>query len=167
MKAKTALPALTNQARQALAFARDLCREKHLRFTPIRQQALEAIWRINGPVKAYEMQAHLQNFYGLKVNPPTIYRTLEFLYSNGLIHRIESLNAFAPCHDNLDFHEGQFVICSNCGHVEEIHEDAIINQLSSSLKKRGYALNKQTVELRVDCLKRQCPQLKRQKSKAA
>ncbi len=141
-----------------MAFAEKLCREKKLRFTSIRHDMLEAMWRIDGPVKAYDMQAYMLKHYGQKINPPTIYRTLDFLYRNGLVHRIESLNAFAACHDNLDFHEGQFVICSTCGHVEEIHEDAIISKLAKQLEARGYSLNKQMVELRVDCLKRPCPQ---------
>lgn len=152
-----ASPSLTAEARKAMSFARQLCLSKKLRFTRIRHDILEALWRHDAPMKAYDLQDYMQRVYGQKINPPTIYRTLEFLHENGLIHRIESLNAFAACHDNLDYHEGQFVICTRCGHVEEIHEDDLMSQLGQRLEARGFTLREQMVELRVDCLRQLCP----------
>ncbi len=140
-----------------MQFAEELCRQKKLRFTTIRRLMLEAMWRIDAPIKPYDLQAYLDKTYGQKINPPTIYRTLEFLYQNGLVHKIESLNAFAACHDNQDFHEGQFVICTSCGHVEEIHEDAIMQKLAKRLELLGFSLQHQVVELRVGCIRQRCP----------
>lgn len=147
----------TSSAEQALHFARLLCEEKKLRFTPLRQLVLETLWQIDSPIKAYDLIEQLQHSHGRVVNPPSIYRALDFLYSNGLIHRIESLNAFAACHDNQDFHEGQFIICNQCGHVQEVHEDDVMDELAGRLRKIGFQMQRQTVELRVDCIKKNCP----------
>ena len=52
--------------------------------------------------------------------PITVYRALDFLRDNGLVHRIESRNAFVACVNN---HGGDdlvvFLICERCGAVGE------------------------------------------------
>lgn len=138
-----------------LAFAESLCEEKGLRFTPIRRQILELIWDSTPHIKAYDIQKKLEDM-GEKLNPPTIYRALDFLLSNGMIHRIESLNAYAPCYDHEDYHHGQFIICNDCGNVTEIHEDSIINTLLNRVEGMGYSVQDQTIELRVNCRKKVC-----------
>jgi len=40
--------------------------------------------------------------------PATIYRALDFLIEQGLIHRVESLNAFAGCRCSGHQHEQLF-----------------------------------------------------------
>lgn len=140
---------------KGLQFAESLCAEKGLRFTPIRRQILELIWDNAPHIKAYEIQKTLADA-DVKLNPPTIYRTLDFLYSNGLIHRIESLNAYAPCHDFEDYHEGQFVICERCNSVIEIHEDDIVKKLFESIRKIGIEPSSQTIEIRGRCSDGKC-----------
>ena len=51
--------------------------------------------------------------------PPTIYRALDFLLAHGLVHRIETLNAFVAC-TNDGAHSAEFLICDCCGRVEEL-----------------------------------------------
>ena len=154
---RTRPPALSDAALKALTFAEQLCASKKLRFTPIRREVLTALWELDAPTKAYDLAAYMKQRGGSQLNPPSIYRTLDFLYRNGLIHRIESLNAFAACHDNQDYHEGQFLICSTCGFVEEVHEDAVMKRFATSIGKLGYELEHQIVELKVRCLKQPCP----------
>ena len=52
--------------------------------------------------------------------PITIYRALDFLLAQGLVHRIESRNAFVACvhkHDSGD--PIVFLLCERCGAVGE------------------------------------------------
>ncbi len=141
-----------------LRFAEALCAEKGLRFTPIRRKILNLIWDNAPRIKAYDLQKKLEQM-GEKLNPPTIYRALDFLLSNGLIHRLESLNSYAPCHDHEDYHHGQFIICSDCDDVTEIHEDKIVDNLLQAVKKRGYDIRNQTIEFRVKCTRQNCDKL--------
>jgi Fur family zinc uptake transcriptional regulator len=80
----------------ALAAAERLCADKDLRFTPLRRRVLELILSSHKPVGAYALLDQLRN-EDLGSAPPTVYRALDFLIENGLIHRIERMNAFIGC----------------------------------------------------------------------
>lgn len=130
----------------ALAQAREVCREQGGRLTPQRQQILELIWQEHKPVGAYELLERLHEA-GVKAAPPTVYRALEFLLSHGLIHRIESLNAYTGCTAPGTPHHGQFLVCSQCHRVAELDEPAISGQLDKSARRIGFEIERQTVEI--------------------
>ena len=51
--------------------------------------------------------------------PPTVYRSLDFLMEHGLIHKIQSLNAYVGC-SHPDAHDScYFLICNECQNIEE------------------------------------------------
>ena len=79
-----------------MAHAETLCRERGQRLTPIRRQVLETLARSHRPLGAYEIMDRLAA-NGPRPAPITVYRALEFLLDNGLVHRIESRNAFLAC----------------------------------------------------------------------
>ena len=54
-----------------------------------------------------------------------MYRALDFLLQNGLVHRIESLNAYVGCGEPGEGHSGQFLICRTCHRVAELEDPAI------------------------------------------
>lgn len=98
--------------------------------SPHCQKLLKALEKSASPLSAYELLEKLR-VHGIKA-PPTVYRALETLMERGLVHRIETLNAFIACHHHEDGHShGQFVVCRGCGSVEEVHD----KQLSSSIRK--------------------------------
>lgn len=105
--------------RQALADARTLCRANNARLTPTREQVLELIWRSHKALGAYDLLAMLAE-EGHRAAPPTVYRALDFLQRQGLVHRITSLNAFLGCTHAGEQHCGQFLICRNCRNVLEL-----------------------------------------------
>ena len=80
----------------ALARADDVCRERGVRLTPLRRRVLELVWSSHRAVKAYDLLAALGDAVGA-AKPPTVCRALEFLMAQGLVHRIDSLNAFVGC----------------------------------------------------------------------
>jgi Fur family zinc uptake transcriptional regulator len=85
-----------------------------------------------------------------KAKPPTVYRALSFLEQMGLIHRIESLNAFVACGTHDHKHTAGFLLCECCGSSEEI---AIPNvpEIESSAAKSGFKVNHITLEARGLC----------------
>ena len=80
----------------ALGVAEHLCLERGVQLTPIRHQVLALIWESHKAVKAYELLDRLKPLQQA-AKPATVYRALDFLIEQGLIHRVESLNAFVGC----------------------------------------------------------------------
>ncbi|WP_251978106.1 transcriptional repressor [Salinicola avicenniae] len=126
------------------------CQERGVRFTPIRRRVLEMISSTPGGLKAYDLLDRLSDEHAA-ARPPTVYRALDFLIEQGLVHRIESLNAYiaCPCPDHV--HRFQLLICRHCGRVEELHQDAVGELLSSTARERGFTIQRQTIELLGIC----------------
>lgn len=134
----------------ALAQAKIICAEQGGRLTPQRQQILELVWQEHKPVGAYELLERLRDA-GVKAAPPTVYRALDFLLNHGLIHRIESLNAYTGCATPGIPHHGQFLVCSQCQHVAELDDSAIKQQLDARARQLGFMIEHQTVEISGLC----------------
>src|SRR5918999_799750 len=94
----------------ALDRAAVLCDQRGARLTPLRRRVLELVWRGHEPVGAYDLLAQMG-----RAAPPTVYRALDFLIEQGLVHRIESLNAYVGCDRPEAAHASQFLICTDCG----------------------------------------------------
>src|ERR1700748_1079930 len=121
-------------AAHALAAAETLCRERGARLTAVRRKVLALVWQSHAPVGAYDLLARL-NKGGGRVAPIAVYRALDFLMAQGLVHRIASLNAYIGCahvdpkraglkqksHD----HAAQFLICKDCGSAAELESSAL------------------------------------------
>ena len=83
--------------------------------------------------------------------PPTVYRALEFLLAQGLIHRIESLNAYVGCvHPDGD-HGGQFLICTGCGATAEVHDPRVDAAVARRAEELGFAVARKTIEVAGLC----------------
>src|SRR5215510_9106697 len=78
------------------AMAEALCARRGQRLTPIRRKVLATLLSTHKPLGAYEIVERLA-LKGPRPAPITAYRALEFLRENGLVHRIESRNAFVAC----------------------------------------------------------------------
>jgi Fur family zinc uptake transcriptional regulator len=88
--------------------------------------------------------------------PLQVYRALEKLVELGVVHRLESLNAFVACSDPHDHeHHGHgvtaFAICEDCGSVKEFHDTVIEERLSAWQKSEHFKPDKTTVEIRGHC----------------
>ena len=134
----------------ALARAEALCRQRGVRLTPVRRRVLELVWRSHRAVKAYDLLAALGDGAGT-AKPPTVYRALEFLTSQGLVHRIDSLNAFVGCPQPGRRHSAQFLICGGCGEVSEMNAASIDRAVAEQAAGSGFALSRQIIELHGRC----------------
>ncbi len=95
--------------------------------------------------------------------PPTVYRALDFLLQQKLIHRIASLNAYIGCIDPGRPHSGQHLICRRphsgqhlicrlCGTVAEVDEEAISGAIAASARDLQFSVERQTVEVTGICV---------------
>src|SRR4029078_11340437 len=83
------------------------------------RQVLEALLASHRPLGAYELIDRLE-VRGARRAPITVYRSLDFLREQELVHRIESQNAFIACVHAHETHEPVvFLICEKCGTVGE------------------------------------------------
>jgi Fur family zinc uptake transcriptional regulator len=134
----------------ALARAERLCHSRSANLTAIRRRVLELVWRGHDPIGAYEILDALRKA-GARAQPPTVYRALEFLIGQGLVHRIESRNAFVGCSHPGERHGYQFLICRDCGTVEELSDRRIGLAVSAGAKAAGFAVARSTVEVEGVC----------------
>ncbi|EAR62616.1 Fur family transcriptional regulator [Neptuniibacter caesariensis] len=135
---------------QALEGARALCSERNLRFTPIRELVLKTIWQSHKPLGAYELLPALAEA-GFNSAPPTVYRALDFLQEQGLVHRIALLNAFIGCPHPNEQHQGSFLICKACNNAVEIDTDEVGQVINSQASKLGFIPEKQSIEVLGTC----------------
>ena len=134
----------------ALDRAAELCARRGARLTRLRRRVLELVWQGHAAVKAYDLLAELDREGG-SAKPPTVYRALDFLMAHGLVHRLESLNAYVGCPQPDAPHDGQFLICESCGQVSEFEAAAIQNAIALQAADLGFAVEQRTVEVRGVC----------------
>ncbi len=126
--------------------------EQHgLRVTEPRLAVLKILQKEGRPLKAYDVLEKLST-PGHEVKPPTVYRALEALEEAGLVHRLESMNAYVYCHEHAHGHDHEvvFAICDTCEKVTEIDQD-MEAELNPALKKSGFVPSKRVFEIHGAC----------------
>jgi len=110
-----------------------------------------ALSQSESPLSAYTILDQLRDD-GFRA-PLQVYRALDKLVEFGLVHRLESLNAFVACrHPGCDGHQTiAFMICETCGLVNEISDTSLAERLKQLASKAGFVPKKSTVELRGIC----------------
>jgi Fur family zinc uptake transcriptional regulator len=135
----------------ALKHAERLCAERAQRLTPIRRQVLEILLTSHKPLGAYEIIDRVAAA-GPRPAPITIYRALDFLLDNGLVHRIESRNAFIACVNNHASGDPVvFLICEKCGDVGESASAAVAEQIKSAARAAGFTPRTPVIEISGVC----------------
>jgi len=135
---------------EALSEAARLCRDRGARLTPLRTRVLEIVWQSHKPLGAYDILAVLGD-EGRSAAPPTVYRALEFLLEQGLVHRLSSLNAFVGCSRPGHAGSGQFLICRACGNAAEMNDGGIERAIARGAASQGFEVNRHTVEVSGVC----------------
>jgi Fur family zinc uptake transcriptional regulator len=134
----------------ALARADELCRRRAVRLTSLRRRVLELVWQRHAPVGAYQLMELLARERG-PVAPPTVYRALDFLRGQGLVHRIESLNAYIGCPSPLSGHKAYFLICRRCGNAAEFAAPELAGALERLTGAAGFSVEAERIELAGTC----------------
>jgi len=137
---------LTHVMEQAEA----LCRERGVRLTDQRRTVLQLLCVSEKPLSAYEL---LDQLRGVVKNPapPTVYRALDFLLEQGLVHKLESLHAYIGCAHPDHPHASQFLICDDCGEVAEVEDSSVARSLKAAGKAIGFRAKRPVVEVLGTC----------------
>ncbi len=134
----------------AIAAAEQLCATRGQNLTELRRSVLRIICAAERPIGAYAILDQLRS-EGRSGAPPTVYRTLDFLLEQGLVHRLASLNAFVACCDPAERHGGQFLICEACGRVGELNSVRVETTIVEEAAAVRFAVSAQTVEVLGRC----------------
>ncbi|MBB2189318.1 transcriptional repressor [Gluconacetobacter azotocaptans] len=150
----------TDRTGALLDSAERLCVARGSRLTELRRLVLGLVLDAGRPVGAYDL------LDGLRADkkgaaPPTVYRALDFLLEQGLIHKIQRLSAFVGCTHVLDAshahaggchpHAAQFLICTGCGQVTELDDRNIVHALVDATRDIGFMVRQSTVEAEGLC----------------
>ena len=129
------------------------CSRQGAHLTPLRRRVLDILGESAAPLGAYAILEEMSRREGKQVAPPTVYRTLDFFLAHGFVHKIESLNAYAPC-EHLDHaHQGMLLICEACGRSEEIEDADVMRTIAVSAAQAGFAPQRVMVEAQGLCRK--------------
>ncbi len=139
-----------------------LLENHNLRVTAPRLAVLQALKSSPQPLKAYDIIEKLSR-PGKTVKPPTVYRALASLEEAGLIHRLESANAYVFCDHHLTHGHGHndgcchgkgqevlFAICDKCSHVQEIEQN-LKPSITAMLQNIGFDAARRIFEIRGIC----------------
>ena len=143
------------ETKRVLGEAERHCSEKGVRFTTKRKLVLEALLNSDRSLSAYELADYCRAEQGSVMLPMSVYRILDFLASERLVHRIKTTNKFIACshisceHDHKAW---QFLICQNCDKVEEVDlEKSILNKITDAIQEVGFQVAGRQFELEGVC----------------
>ncbi len=141
----------------AMAVAEAVCEERGQRLTAIRRKVLAVLLGSHKPLGAYEIIDQLApqgpGKSGPRPAPITAYRALEFLRENGLVHRIESRNAFIACvHNHVAGEFVVFLICETCGAVGEASSADVAATLTTAARSAGFTPKSPVLEITGVCV---------------
>jgi len=136
---------------QSIAAAERLCGDRGVRFTAMRRTVFAHLLRQALPQTAYAVLAALERQQGRKLSPPTVYRALDFLIAQQLIHKIESSSSYAVCSHPGEAHQHLYLLCDHCGDWQELEASAALARLDAAAHTTGFVPERKVVELHGRC----------------
>lgn len=123
----------------------------NLRFTDLRRQVFEEIAATFTAVGAYEVLDRLAN-KGTRLAPISVYRAIDALLEAGVIHRLESKNAFFACRRPHEHGSRPiFLVCETCGTVSEVDGQDVFDLIDRVAKSVSFQPKVKFVEVSGIC----------------
>lgn len=135
---------------KAMREAELICQERGLRFTELRKEVLKLVWVSHVPAKAYDI---LENLKGKEwsAKPPTVYRALDFLVETGLVHKLDSINAYIGRSHPREKNACYFLICTDCNEAKECCSSELSDAIESAWDNNSFRPKKITLEVLGQC----------------
>ena len=134
----------------AIKKAEQVCEERHQKLTKVRKKVLELIWKSHKPSKAYDVLNKIDKRIA-SIKPPTVYRALDFLMENGLVHKLSSLNAYIGCSHPLKHKHCYFLLCVKCKEIQECCSEELSKFIEYTSLKNKFDMKNVTVEIEGIC----------------
>jgi Fur family zinc uptake transcriptional regulator len=144
-------PRASEKTERAIVQSEALCLAKGVRLTPIRRRVLEVLHASDKPLGAYDL-VDLLGSQARRMAPITIYRALDFLIEQGLVHRLASRNAYiASSNTSHGRRTTAYLICEGCGDVNEITSPVVADTVLKILQEQGYQPRTKILEITGRC----------------
>ena len=144
-----------NQVDQIVDHAEQQCRSHGARLTPKRKRVLSGLLQSDRALSAYELIDIYKDQYGETMPAMSMYRILDFLREEHLVHKLSIANKYVACSHIARDHDhaaSQFLICVRCQKVEEIRvSDSVVGQLQSTIEHAGFRLASPQFEIKCIC----------------
>ena len=147
-----------NDVDRIIQHAEQHCKAHGARLTAKRKQVLTGLIQSNKALSAYELMDFCKEKYGESMPAMSVYRILEFLEEEHLVHKLNLASKYVVCaHISCDHvHDvPQFLICRQCSKVKEISITlSTVAELQASVEEAGYKLI--SPQLEMNCLCEDC-----------
>jgi len=124
-----------------------------LKLTPLRRRVLEEVASSHHAVGAYEILERLAQKERARMAPISVYRALEALLEMGVVHRLESRNAYFACHAPHGTNGVRQIVlaCERCATVAEVPAPAAFDSIDRASRDTGFRSNRVLVEVAGLC----------------
>ena len=138
-----------------LQSAQQQCEKNGTKLTPKRKRILSILAESGVATSAYELIDLYSKAFGEKMQAMSMYRILDFLESEQLIHKLQLANKYITCtHISCDHgHElAQFLICNQCNTVREVPiQSSVVESIRQNVENADFALLNSQIELNCLC----------------
>lgn len=135
---------------ELISRAERTCERRGSRLTGQRREVLACVGQSHAAVGAYDVIERMAE-QGPRPAPITVYRALEFLLAHGLVHKIESRNAFVACSHVHDGRPAALLICEGCGTVAELDTMDAFAAVSAAAAAQGFRQARTVIEMAGTC----------------
>ena len=142
-----------DRVKSSLDRATTIFAERNIRFTELRRKVFEEIALTTASVGAYEVLDRLAK-KGTRLAPISIYRALDALLEAGVVHRLESKNAYFACsrlHQPRTGRRPMFLSCEVCGTVFETDGEDIFRSIDTTARSAKFEPRVKFVEVSGTC----------------
>ena len=143
---------------RVLDYAEKHCKSHGVRLTNKRKHVLAALLQSKKALSAYELIEVCKKKFGETLPAMSIYRILDFLQYEHLVHKLNLANKYVACaHITCDHNHTvpQFLICNQCQKVNEISiSKSTITEFQKNAEDAGFHLV--SPQLEMDCVCENC-----------
>ncbi len=135
----------------ALGRAKARCLELGVKWTALREQVFRHIARSHKPISAYDLIESLASD-GKRLAPVSVYRILDVLQGAGLVHRLESRNAFFACMtEHASIPQTVTFLCTGCERVAEASAADAFRAIGLAARTSGFSARSTVIEVSGVC----------------
>ncbi len=147
---------------EAIARARQVCEARGIKLTPLRESVLRVLTGSHKALGAYEIIEKMTE-QGRRLAPISVYRIIDVLVEAGLVHRLESKNAYFACLSrHKDAASMVVLLCEGCNRVAEAEAPEAWGAIEAITQDSGFAVSATVLEIQG-----QCPDCRKHPPKAA
>lgn len=144
-----------NNVDAIIEHAENHCKSHGSRLTAKRKLVLSTLVQSEKALSAYDVIDLCKKEFNENIPAMSVYRILEFLETEKLVHKLKLANKFIACSHIACGHEheiSQFLICDKCDYVKEINvKKSTIDDLKNDIEYAGFQLISPQLEMNCIC----------------